>query len=466
MPVVLCTLPPPGRRAPPALEFALLIEDSATGGRRRMPYFTLDLPLPLQLALSEPLAWRLLALYNALPALHAAAAPAPAAAPAAAAAPAVNATLIVGLLAISGIDGSLFFRANAASRPKGAQQYVSSAALSMLPEQLDNVRLRLEGRELQHLSMRASALSALIQAEVRQEVFNIAFSLLYSYLGYLGTSAVGQGLSVASQSLKRFVGAEAGSSAPVSSLTDGVRQGAGSAVDGIFRGVKGVYQRPLAGARAGGGPTGFLKGVGQGIAGVVTMPVAGLMDLGASTMQGVNATITSALHGKSSCVVARARPQRALQASGAVGPFSAERALGHALLQLTVLQQEATAGKRSAFRVLSRRRRRARANAAELESARGDGGRGHQLDCFFVVPGGKVVMLTTQCILGLHAPDFPALLANAQAERAGALAPGAPSSSRLFLAAAVGFSELLVNTQVEKAGALALFCACSFWLQL
>ena len=392
LPVALCPLPSGDRKPPPALELTALYEAAVTGGRRRVPYLTLDVPLRLQLAISEELAWRLLALYQSLPLDVLSAAPA-AAADAAPSSPVVDAMLIISLLSCSAVDGTLFFRAAPDARPREGQPYVSAAALSMLPEALDSVRLRLHGREVTNTSMRASQLQAIMQEQIRTEVFNIGLGLFYGYLGYLGTSMVSQGLTAASESLKKVVGASrmpGGSSAPVSGITDGMRQGAGSAVEGLFKGLRGVVQKPVDSARSGGGAAGLLKGIGQGVAGLAAMPVAGVLDLGASTFQGVNASLTSAIHGRT-CVVQRTRIQRSVAPSGAVGAWDGERALGHALLRLTMASPESRT--RQLLRKLGRR------NAQSKPSDQ-------QLDCFFMLPGQSVVMLTNQCILLLRSEEF------------------------------------------------------------
>jgi hypothetical protein len=185
-----------------------------------------------------------------------------------------------------------------------------------------------------------------------------------------------------------------------------VSQGAGRAVQGIFKGLQGVYQRPMAGAQKGAG--GLIKGLGQGIAGVVAHPVAGVMDLGASAMQGVNASLTQALQGGRACIVARERCQRALAPSGAVAPYDIERALGHALLQLSMLAPDNRKGRAaSLFTSSSRRRARARENAATL-------GDSQQLDCYFLVPDARIALLTDLCIMVLLAPEFANVVQIAQ----------------------------------------------------
>ena len=63
---------------------------------------------------------------------------------------------------------------------------------------------------------------------------------------------------------------------------DGVFMGVGRVLEGVARGVSGIFVDPYLEARAG-GVKGFFKGVGKGILGVVTKPVGGAMD-GVSTI--------------------------------------------------------------------------------------------------------------------------------------------------------------------------------------
>jgi vacuolar protein sorting-associated protein 13A/C len=397
LPVILCALEKTDSGAGPCIEFSMLNEATVTGGRRRMPYLTLDVPCRMQLALSEDLGWRLLGLWQSLPLGVLSRNPTSSSVPqgeAAAAAPAVDAMLIIGLLSCSDIDVRFFFRAAPWARRYDCQQYVSAAALNMLPDALDNVRLRLNGREVTDVSIRATQLKRIMQEQIRDEVFNIALGLFYGSLGYLGTSAMSQGLTVASQGLKKVAGVkrlQTGKNQPVSGVADGVMQGAGSVVQGVFKGIRGVVQKPIDGARSGGGASGFMKGLGQGIAGAVAMPVAGALDLGASTFQGFNASLTTAIHGRDACIVQRTRMQRAVAPSGAVGSWDLDRALGHALLQLTNLAPEARA--HSLYRSLDRRR----GSHKPVEQ---------QLDCYFLLPGFFVAMLTDQYIMQLKSEEF------------------------------------------------------------
>jgi hypothetical protein len=176
----------------------------------------------------------------------------------------------------------------------------------------------------------------------------------------------------------------------VRGVADGVIQGASSVVSGVFKGIRGVVQKPLDGATRS-GATGFMKGLGQGIAGAAAMPVAGVLDLGASTFQGVNASLTTAIHGRDACMMQRTRLQRSVAPSGAVGPWNLERALGHALLVLTNLKPESH--KTALFRSSGLR---------HCPKKHGE----QQLDCYFLLPAFLVAMLTGHDIMLVKSEEF------------------------------------------------------------
>lgn len=415
----------------PALEFTMLVETSMSAGKQRMPYFTVEVPRRLQLAVSETLIWRVIAMLQALP-LEVLAMTADSAAaedPSGAVRPKVDPMLVIGLLTLSSVDGVLHVRNAPHSRPRDAQLYVSAAALNMIPETLDNVRIKLDAREVAGVRMRASKLWSLLQDQLRSELFNIGFSLLYSYLGYFGTSAAGHSLSVVSSALKTWTGNSQQASrpsAPVSGITDGMVKGGGSVVSGFYKGISGVVSKPIAGVKED-GATGFFKGMGQGVMGLAMMPIAGAMDLGAHTMQGVNASLTTALQGSTLALTHRRRIQRAASSTGAVVPFDLERSLAHALLKLTVMSPEGS--KRRLWPPSGQTKKQHRLSLS------GEG----QLDNVFILPNGQVVMLTSQGIMLLRAPEYVAMFQ--QMQRAGALSldgigPGVQAPTLMFTAQA------------------------------
>jgi hypothetical protein len=138
---------------------------------------------------------------------------------------------------------------------------------------------------------------------------------------------------------------------------------------------------------------------------MVAMPLAGAMDLGASTMQGVNASLTTALQGGTPMAMSRTRIQRATSSRGAVEPFNAERALAHALLQLTALSP---AGRR--WRGRGSRGRATATRGAALMC-------GDCLDDFFVLPNSQMTLLTLRGILLLQSSEFALLFEALKAGR-------------------------------------------------
>ena len=178
-------------------------------------------------------------------------------------------------------------------------------------------------------------------------------------------------------------------------------------VTGVLKGISGVVSKPIAGVKED-GATGFLKGMGQGVMGVVMMPIAGAMDLGAHTMQGVNASLTTAFQGSTLALTQRRRIQRAVSATGAVVPFDLERSLAHALLKLTVMSPEGS--KRRLWPISEQSKKHQR-----LSLTAGEG----QLDNVFILPNGQVIMLTSQGLMLLRAPEYVAMFQ--QMQRAGAL---------------------------------------------
>lgn len=407
-PVAACVLPGTDVHIP-ALEFTMLLENTTNAGKQRMPYFTVDMPRRLQIAVSEALCWRLVALMQALP-LHilskdsdnAAAADT---SPSGVVVPKVDPTLSIGLMTISAVEGVLHARHAPHSRPRDAQLYVSAAALNVLPEKIDNVRIKLDAKEVISVTIRASKLWTILHEQMRSELMNMTFAIFYSYLGYFGTSAAGHSLSVVSTALKTWTGnsqTTSQPSAPVSGFTDGVVKGGGSVVSGFVKGISGVVSKPIAGVRED-GATGFLKGMGQGVMGLAVMPIAGAIDLGAHTMQGVNASLTTAFQGSTLEVAHRRRIQRAVSSTGAVVPFDLERALAHALLKLTVMSPEGT--KRRVWPLTHSNKKRQR-----LSLTAGEG----QLDTVSILPNGQVVMLTSRGIMLLQAPEYVAMLQQMQ----------------------------------------------------
>jgi hypothetical protein len=71
--------------------------------------------------------------------------------------------------------------------------------------------------------------------------------------------------------------AEAKQKRAITDIGDGMLEGAGALGSSFLRGVRGLVEKPLAGARAA-GVEGAVKGIGRGIIGAVANPVSGVLD--------------------------------------------------------------------------------------------------------------------------------------------------------------------------------------------
>jgi len=108
---------------------------------------------------------------------------------------------------------------------------------------------------------------------------------------------------------------------------EGALMGAKELGKGIFKGITGVIEEPIKGAKSE-GVGGFFKGIGRGVIGAAVKPAVGVVDFAAQTTQGVSRTATmfQAQHN-------RRRPARAFGEDGVLEPFSAEKAEGNELMR-------------------------------------------------------------------------------------------------------------------------------------
>jgi hypothetical protein len=75
----------------------------------------------------------------------------------------------------------------------------------------------------------------------------------------------------------------------VKHVGDGLKRGLEHMGHGLFKGITGIVNEPIKGAKAD-GKMGLLKGMGRGLAGVVTKPVSGVLDFAAKTSEGIQNT--------------------------------------------------------------------------------------------------------------------------------------------------------------------------------
>ena len=118
----------------------------------------------------------------------------------------------------------------------------------------------------------------------------------------------------------------------VNSLQRGLFEGGKSAVGGVFRGVCGVFEKPVKGAEHG-GTAGFFKGLGQGVIGAAANPVAGALKTVSNVTEGVSSTVDSGarlMFGKSS----RRTLPLAIKGDGVIRSYNDSEAFGQHVLRI------------------------------------------------------------------------------------------------------------------------------------
>ncbi|XP_056685998.1 uncharacterized protein [Spinacia oleracea] len=117
----------------------------------------------------------------------------------------------------------------------------------------------------------------------------------------------------------------------VGDLGDVVREGGGALAKILFRGVTGMFTKPLEGAKSS-GVEGFVQGVGKGLIGVAAQPVSGVLDLLSKTTEGANAMrmkIQAALTSEEQLL--RRRMPRVVSGDNLLRPYDEYKAQGQAL---------------------------------------------------------------------------------------------------------------------------------------
>lgn len=208
-------------------------------------------------------------------------------------------------------------------------------------------------------------------------------------------------------SSKGSTGHRAGASTvPARSITDvgdGLLEGAGAFGTSLLRGIRGLVEKPLQGAKAA-GLEGAVKGVAKGLVGVVINPVSGALDALSATAEGFDATFSSRAR-EEKLVTARRRLPRVVSGDGKLLPLlraGSEREavieqLGQALLWATLLATPAAA---------------VEAGGSDGTSiARWSAGVGmmESYEEHFVLPNGYVALLTNRSLLLVIAPRFAQL---------------------------------------------------------
>ena len=151
--------------------------------------------------------------------------------------------------------------------------------------------------QLQRFTGRQSKLVAALVKNLTQQVTRQAIRILTKNVGVL-LGNVASSMQVVNNRLanlsmdKEYIRERnrARQAVDIDNVADGLLEGGDALAHGLFRGVTGVFLRPVEGAKKD-GFAGFVRGVGKGVIGLATQPVTGVIDLAAQTTEGVIKTL-------------------------------------------------------------------------------------------------------------------------------------------------------------------------------
>jgi vacuolar protein sorting-associated protein 13A/C len=135
-----------------------------------------------------------------------------------------------------------------------------------------------------------------------------------------------------SSSMKRTIGPDG---QKADSIKSGITEGSEMLAKGVFRGVTGVFQKPIEGAMKG-GAMGFAKGVGKGLIGAVTQPLSGGLAAVGRTAEGIAVgldSVKTTLGVNALAPQVRVRHPRAEHADGVLRSFESNSARAHYILR-------------------------------------------------------------------------------------------------------------------------------------
>lgn len=267
----------------------MVTKTSADLGVRVYPYVDVNFaPRPIQVAAHEPLVWRLVDFARVFEQDDGAAAGL-----------ATNETrlervdvpIAIGTLAVSALHLRLRFRSALYARPKRA---MPAFLVGVSFVNIDNSPLHLEPFRVAEVRALERAFWTTIKDSYMRQVARQALALLAgvdvldSFSQALGQASAGMAqLSFDkkfSTSMKKTLGGAEAQKAD--SIKTGITTGSEMLAKGVFRGVTGVFQKPIEGAMKG-GAVGFAKGVGKGLVGAVTQPLAGGLAAVGRTAEGI-----------------------------------------------------------------------------------------------------------------------------------------------------------------------------------
>lgn len=179
--------------------------------------------------------------------------------------------------------------------------------------------------------------------------------------------------------------------ARISDVGDGLLEGVGAFGSSIFKGIKGLVEKPVQGAKRG-GVEGAVKGMAQGLVGVVANPLSGALSAMSATAQGMDASLSKNKSGDN-LVMQRRKLPRVVAGDGRLLPAVRDgsdrqavlEALGQALLRNSLLA------------------------AAAAGAARKHGVPTEAYEEHFVLPDDNVLLFTNRGLILINSPGFTLL---------------------------------------------------------
>ncbi|XP_021714350.1 uncharacterized protein LOC110682332 isoform X2 [Chenopodium quinoa] len=240
----------------------------------------------------------------------------------------------IGVLDISEVRLKVSMIMSPTQRPKGVLGFWASLMTAL--GNMENMPVRIHQRFVENVSMRQSAIISNATSNIQKDLLSQPLQLL-SGVDILGNASsalehMSKGAAAISMD-KKFIQSRQNKE-KVGDFGDVVREGGGALAKSVFRGVTGMFTKPIEGAKSS-GVEGFVQGVGKGIIGVAAQPVSGVLDLIAKTTEGANAMrmkIQAAL--TSEVQLLRRRLPRVVSGDNLLRPYDEYKAQGQVILQL------------------------------------------------------------------------------------------------------------------------------------
>ncbi|CAH2036004.1 unnamed protein product [Thlaspi arvense] len=293
----------------------------------------------------------------------------------------------IGVLNISEVRFKVSMAMSPSQRPRGVLGFWSSLMTAL--GNTENMPVRISERFNENISMRQSTMINNAIRNVKKDLLGQPLQLL-SGVDILGnaSSALGhmsQGIAALSMDKKFIQSRQRQDNKGVEDFGDIIREGGGALAKGLFRGVTGILTKPLEGAKSS-GVEGFVSGFGKGIIGAAAQPVSGVLDLLSKTTEGANAMrmkIAAAITSDEQLL--RRRLPRAVGADSLLRPYNEYRAQGQVILQLA--ESGSFLGQVDLFKV------------------RGKFALTDAYESHFILPKGKVLMITHRRVILLQQPS-------------------------------------------------------------